>query len=83
MVDTRYCTAGRNIAGDWYIACKDQGLSSLELLNQLGYALTLSSPLDQSYHQAALHIREHGGMFWRTNASGEYCTIAGIPRSKL
>ncbi|KCV81602.1 hypothetical protein ATO10_11837 [Actibacterium atlanticum] len=82
MVDTRYCTAGRDVSGNWYIACKEQGLSSLEILTELGFTLSLSMPIDQSYHHAAKHIRKHGGLYWRTNAEGEYGTIAGIPKQK-
>lgn len=81
MVDTRYCTAGRNAQGDWYLACKDSRTASTQVLEQLGYDQSMSTPNDTPYHQAARHIRDNGGLFWRTNTKGEYSTIVGIPNT--
>ncbi|MGB8624051.1 MAG: hypothetical protein WCD16_14655 [Paracoccaceae bacterium] len=79
MIDTRYCTAGRNRAGEWFIACKDDGWSSLKMLDDLNYTEVRSNPPDRHFDHAARHVRAQGGMFWKTNAVGEYRTVAGIP----
>ncbi|WP_372603882.1 hypothetical protein [Actibacterium sp.] len=82
MADTRFCTAGRNQHGNWFIACKDARVGSSALLDQLGYHHDRSDPQDGHYDAAARHIRDTGGLFWTTNATDEYVTIAGIPNSE-
>ncbi|MCV2881270.1 hypothetical protein [Actibacterium sp. XHP0104] len=79
MADTRFCTAGRNQDGAWFIACKIDGSGSQALLDANGYRLDQSQPPDSPYDNAARHIRDQGGLFWTTNAPGEYVTIAGVP----
>ncbi|SMX32810.1 hypothetical protein [Actibacterium lipolyticum] len=79
MIDIRYCTAGQNAAGSWFIACQNSVQSSAELLRDLEFTEKMSTPIGCHYDIAARHIRDHGGMFWATNAGEEYVTIAGIP----
>jgi len=78
MADARYCTSGQNSSGNWFVACKETVASSLSILRDMMFDENLS-PADQPYDLAARHVREHGGVFWATNAKGEYTTIAGIP----
>jgi len=79
MIDSRFCTAGRNRAGAWFIACRTTGKNSLEMLLNQGYTEALSAPPERHFDIAARHIRDQGGIFWTTNALDEYLTIAGIP----
>jgi len=81
MVDIRFCTAGRNRAGAWFIACREARRSSTETLGALGFTGNPSRPADQHYDLAARHIGDAGGLVWATNAQGEYMTIAGIPKT--
>lgn len=81
MVDIRFCTAGRNRAGAWFIACRETRRGSVEVLTALGFTRDLSLPADRHYDLAARHVGAEGGLAWATNAQGEYMTIAGIPRS--
>ncbi|MHC0054350.1 hypothetical protein [Actibacterium sp. D379-3] len=80
MVDTRFCTAGRNQDGVWFIACKEPPHDSRTILRARCFTESLSAPPDQPYDLAARHIRAQGGLFWATNAPDEYTTIIGIPR---
>lgn len=76
--DTRYCIAGQNPAGRWFIACRIPGKGTAEMLFSMGFTLNTSDS-DITYDAAARHVAAHGGVFWTTNAAGEYVTIAGIP----
>lgn len=79
MIDSRFCTAGRNRAGAWFIACRTQSKSSLEILLDHGFTEALSTPPERHFDIAARRICEQGGLFWATNALDEYLTVAGIP----
>lgn len=80
MVDIRYCTAGQNRDGLWYLACRDTNMGSLDRLRHHGFDQNISAPADRCYHLAAQHVQAQGGMFWKTNAPSEYTTVAGIPQ---